>query len=208
MNVKILQVDPIGTNCYIVSDDDRNAFIVDPGGDADLIINAAKDLNVAYILLTHTHYDHIGALDSVSSAFPDAEVAVHKSEKAALYDASLNLSVGFGLSHVYKGEVHLELSDGDVLNFGDKTIKVIHTPGHTVGGVCYYVDDFLFSGDTLFKSSVGRTDLPGGDAVTLLKSIKEKIYTLPGKISVYPGHMEKTTVSWEKQRNPYVKGDG
>ena len=208
MNVKTLQVDPIGTNCYIVSDDSRNAFIVDPGGDADLIIDAASGLNVLYILLTHTHYDHIGALDNVSCAFPDAQVAVHLSEKAALYDASVNLSVGFGLSHEYKGKVQLELSDGDELEFGDRKIKVIHTPGHTAGGVCYFVEELLFSGDTLFKSSVGRTDLPGGDGVALLKSIREKLYTLPGKTTVYPGHMEKTSIGWEKQRNPYVKSNG
>lgn len=208
MNIKTLQVDPIGTNCYIVSDEQKNAFIVDPGGNASQIVEAAEGFDVQYIFLTHTHYDHIGALDSVARAFPDAKVAVHYTEKEALYDASLNLSVGFGLSHEYAGDVHLELNDNDILEFGDTAIKVIHTPGHTVGGVCYYVGTHLFSGDTLFKSSVGRTDLPGGDAVTLLKSIREKLYTLPGKTIVYPGHMETTSISWEKQRNPYVKGNG
>lgn len=205
MRIQTFQVAPIGTNCFIVSDDMKNAFIVDPGGDPDLIIENAKDLNVRYLLLTHTHYDHIGALDEVSQAFPQARLAVHDLEKKALYDASLNLSVGFGLSYEYRGKVHIELKDGDELVFGEKQIKVIHTPGHTVGGVCYYIEDHLFSGDTLFKSSVGRTDLPGGDAVRLLKSIKEKLYTLPGKTNVYPGHMEQTTIGWEKQRNPYVK---
>ena len=208
MNVKTLQVDPIGTNCYIVSDDSRNAFIVDPGGDADLIIDAASGLNVLYILLTHTHYDHIGALDNVSCAFPDAKVAVHEIEKNALSDATLNLSVGFGLTYEYQGDVHLKLKDNDELQFGNSGIKVIHTPGHTAGGVCYFVEELLFSGDTLFKSSVGRTDLPGGDGVALLKSIREKLYTLPGKTTVYPGHMEKTSIGWEKQRNPYVKSNG
>lgn len=205
MRIQTFQVAPIGTNCYLVSDDMKNAFIIDPGGDSDLIIENAKDLNVKYILLTHTHYDHIGALDEVSQAFPEAEVAVHQIEKDALYDAAKNLSVGFNLTYEYAGDVHLELNDGDELVFGKAKIKVIHTPGHTAGGVCYFVEDLLFSGDTLFKSSVGRTDLPGGDAVTLLQSIKEKLFTLPGKTTVYPGHMGQTTIGWEKQRNPYVK---
>ena len=205
MRIQTFQVAPIGTNCYIVSDDMKNAFIIDPGGDSDLIIENAKDLNVKYLLLTHTHYDHIGALDEVSQAFPEARLAVHGLEKNALYDAAQNLSVGFGLPYEYCGKVDIELKDGDELSLGEQKIKIIHTPGHTVGGVCYYIKDLLFSGDTLFKASVGRTDLPGGDAVNLLQSIKEKLYTLPGKTAVYPGHMEQTIIGWERKRNPYVK---
>ena len=204
MEIKTLQVAPIGTNCYIVSENNE-AFIVDPGGDAADIIDLAEGLNVRYILLTHTHYDHIGALSDVAKAFPDASVAVHSIEKDYLYRPDRNFSVGFGLDFVYSGSVQIELSDGMELPFAGSVIKVIHTPGHTEGCVCFSFGDVLFSGDTLFKSSVGRTDLPGGDAVALIKNIREKLYTLPGKTVVHPGHEGSTTIAWERTRNPYVK---
>lgn len=204
MEIKVLQVAPIGTNCYIVSDNGE-ALIIDPGGDAADIIDQAEGLNVRYILLTHTHYDHIGALSDVAKAFPDAKVAVHSTEKDHLYRPDRNFSVGFGLDFVYSGSVQIELADGTELPFAGSVIKVIHTPGHTEGCVCFSFGDALFSGDTLFRSSVGRTDLPGGDAVALIKNIREKLYTLPGRTVVYPGHEGSTTIAWERTRNPYVK---
>jgi hydroxyacylglutathione hydrolase len=204
MDIKILQVSPIGTNCYIVSEG-KEAFIIDPGGDSSDIVSKVGDLNVKYILLTHTHYDHIGAMNDLIKVFPEAKVGVHILEKDALYDPLKNLSCGFGIDFKYEGKVDAELNDGDTIDVGKLTVKVIHTPGHTVGGVCYLTENTLFSGDTLFLSSVGRTDLPGGDGVTLLSSIRNKLFSLPGGTKVYPGHMNPTTIAWEKQRNPYAK---
>lgn len=204
MEIQIFQVDPIGTNCYIVSENGE-AFIVDPGGNSDVIIDHAKKFKVKYILLTHSHYDHIGALSDVAKAFPEALVGIHKVEKDNLYSPEKNFSLGFGLDFSYSGEVQLELFDGQNLEFGGTNIKVIHTPGHTQGGVCFHINDLLFSGDTLFKSSVGRTDLPGGDAIDLIKNIREKLYTLSGKTVVHPGHEGTTTIGWERTRNPFVK---
>jgi hydroxyacylglutathione hydrolase len=206
MELITIEVAPIGTNCYILHNG-TEGLIVDPGGDADLIISklVSLDIKVKYILLTHTHFDHIGALDEIKAAFPDALLCVHELEKEALYDPARNLSIGFGINYKYSGQIDLELKDGEEIEFASTVIKVIHTPGHTVGGICYHLDDMLFSGDTLFHSSVGRTDLPGGDSVTLLSSIRNKLFSLPGSTKVYPGHMDSTSIGWEKQRNPYVK---
>jgi len=206
MEIITLEVSPIGTNCYIVYQG-KESIIVDPGGDADIIISniSSLELEVKYILLTHTHFDHIGALNDLKKAFPEAKLGVHELEKDALYDSSKNLSFGFGLNYKYTGTVEIEFKDGDEIDFGPFKIKVIHTPGHTVGGVCYYIDNVLFSGDTLFQSSVGRHDLPGGNSVTLISSIRNKLFTLPGSTKVYPGHMSSTSIGWEKQRNPYAK---
>ncbi len=204
MNILTLQVAPIGTNCYIVSQNNE-AFVVDPGGDSDNIISKAGNFDLKYILITHTHYDHIGALNDLVKAFPDAKVAVHESEKDALYDPVKNLSCGFGINFSFSGKVGISLNDGDTLDFGSSHIEVIHTPGHTVGGVCYLLNDTLFAGDTLFKTGIGRSDLPGGDHDVLIRSIQEKLFVMPGKTKVYPGHMDPTTIAWEKQRNPYLK---
>ncbi|MGI6395394.1 MAG: MBL fold metallo-hydrolase [bacterium] len=204
MEIKALKVAPIRTNCYIVSNGD-DAFIVDPGGSAPNIIEAAKGFSIKYILMTHTHYDHIGALNDVAEAFPDAKVALHSIEKGHLYDPYKNFSIQFGLDFRYLGEVHMELADGALLPFADSNIRVIHTPGHTPGGVCFSFKNVLFSGDTLFKQSVGRTDLPGGDTAALFASIKEKLYVLPGDTVVYPGHEGSTTIAWERTKNSYVK---
>lgn len=204
MEIKVLQVAPIGTNCYIVSENDE-AFIVDPGGDSADIIEQVQGKKVKYIFLTHTHYDHIGALNDLKKTFPGALLAVHSSEKEWLYDPKKNLSIGFYIDFAYSGKVDLELKDGDELEFAGHMIKVIHTPGHTPGCVCYHIEDDLFSGDTLFKSSVGRTDLPGGDGISLVKNIKEKLYVLPGKTVIYPGHEGTSTIAWERTRNQFVK---
>lgn len=202
-----MPVAPIGANCYIVSEADE-AFIIDPGGNAEKIIRAAKNFNVRYILLTHAHFDHIGALNSITAAFPDAKTAVSTFEHDWLYLPQLNFSEDFGLTFVFKGKVDLKLEDGMTLDFAGTKIKVLHTPGHTPGSTCFYIENsgkpVLFSGDTLFRSSIGRTDLPGGNGRKIVESIKTKLLTLPDETVVYPGHDENTSISLEKKLNPFL----
>ena len=207
MEIRKMPVAPIGANCYIVSKTDE-AFIIDPGGDAEKIIRAAKNFDVRYILLTHAHFDHIGGLNKVKEAFPEAKTAVHKLEKEWLYSAELNLSENFGLDSVYEQNVDIELEDGMALDFAGTKIKVLHTPGHTPGSTCFYMENsgkpVLFSGDTLFRSSIGRTDFPGGSGRKIVESIKTKLLTLPDETVVYPGHDENTSISLEKKLNPFL----
>ena len=202
-----MPVAPIGANCYIVSEAGA-AFIIDPGGDAGKIIRAAKNLDVRYILLTHAHFDHIGGLSDVKEAFPEAKTAVHKLEKEWLYSDELNLSENFGFSFIYGKEVNIELEDGMTLDFAGMKIKVLHTPGHTPGSCCFYIKNsenhVLFSGDTLFQSSIGRTDFPGGSGRKIVESIKTKLLVLPDETVVYPGHDENTLIALEKKLNPFL----
>lgn len=211
MEIKKMPVSPIGANCYIVSEE-KEAFIIDPGGDSDEIISAAKNFEVRYILLTHTHFDHIGALNDVSAAFQNAKTAVSVFEHDWLYSPQLNFSEEFGLTFVFKGKVDLKLEDGTALDFAGTKINVIHTPGHTPGSACFYIENsgspVLFSGDTLFRSSIGRTDLPGGNGRKIVESIKTKLLTLPDETVVHPGHDDDTTIAMEKKFNPFLKRYG
>jgi len=201
----MLAVPPIGENTYIVNDG-RSAFIVDPGGLPGAIIKNASGFEVRYILLTHSHFDHIYALREVAEAFPEASVCIHTLDRPALSSEG-NLAYSFGEDLRYDGRVDIELKDGQLLDFDGRSIEVLHTPGHTKGGVCFYIgsDGMLFSGDTLFRASVGRSDFPGGDAAILERSVREKLYTLPGGTKVYPGHDEPTEIAWERMNNMFVR---
>ena len=207
MEIQKIPVAPIGANCYIVSEKDE-AFIIDPGGDAEKIIRAAKNFDVRYILLTHTHFDHIGGLNDVKEAFPEAKTAVHKLEKEWLYSTGLNLSENFGFDFIYEQNVDIKLEDGMMLDFAGTEIIVLHTPGHTPGSCCFHIENsgshVLFSGDTLFQSSIGRTDFPGGSGRKIVESIKTKLLVLPDETVVYPGHDKNTSIALEKKLNPFL----
>ena len=199
MKVKVLRVGPIGTNCYILLDEKAKlAAVIDPGDEADRILQVLEELEVelSYILLTHGHYDHTTAVPDLHAARPEAKIYIHEA------DAN-----GAG-SHLFPlaGQVPdlLLYDEGDELTMGDITIKVLHTPGHSRGSVTLQTADLLFCGDTLFAGSCGRTDLPGGSYDQIMVSLK-RLGELKGDFYVCPGHDATSTLERERRGNPFLR---
>ena len=199
MEVKVLQVGPIGTNCYILEDEKaRAAAIIDPGDEAGRILQVIEDdgVDVKYILLTHGHYDHTTAVPQLHKALPQAEIYIHRA------DTNGAGSQLFPLAGQIPGLKFYD--EGDTLALGDMTIQVLHTPGHSKGSVTLKVGDVLFCGDTLFAGSCGRTDLAGGSYAEIMTSLK-KLGQLPGDYHVCPGHDVTSTLERERRSNPFLR---
>jgi glyoxylase-like metal-dependent hydrolase (beta-lactamase superfamily II) len=207
MIVKSFVVGPIGTNCYLCWDEEsREAFLIDPAGGSTEIRQLIEDesLSLKYVILTHGHGDHIGAVPELLSAFPGARLAAGEKEFPLLEDSRINFSeeiIGRGISL----KPDLALHDGDVLDVGVMRLSIIETPGHTPGGISILADGKLFSGDTLFRASIGRTDFPGGNYKLLISVIRDKLFTLPDEVQVFPGHMSATSIEFERKYNPFIK---
>ncbi|MDY6314789.1 MAG: MBL fold metallo-hydrolase [Clostridia bacterium] len=197
MDIKKVTVGPLGTNCYIVSSNGEG-IIIDPGDVAKKIIENIGGLKIKYVVLTHNHFDHVGAVDKVCEK-TGAKLMLHKAD-VELYN---NVPEMFHFSTKPEKRIDIDLSDGDEIKFGAECLKVMHTPGHTEGGITLAGGGAAFCGDTVFYESVGRSDFPGGDFSKLLKSL-EKILELPEDTVLYPGHGEATTVGHEKTHNPYA----
>lgn len=200
---------PFETNCYIVSlPDSRDCWIVDASYEPGDLIEAVRSarLRPVALVFTHAHCDHIAGAFEVLRAFPGLPVFIHGEEAAFLNDPMLNLSAMMGVPVTGPAPTRL-LSDGDELTLAGQTWRVMHTPGHSPGGISLYHEPSATAivGDTLFAGSVGRTDFPGSDPRVLTRSIREKLYTLPEATKIYPGHGPTSTIGREKRSNPFVR---
>ncbi len=196
----------VGTNCYLLCNMDiKECVLIDPADSRDEISRMIDESGCSLkgILLTHGHFDHIMAADAVRDKY-GVKVYAPCDEKNTLEQPHINLGEAYGLKLSVKADVWHK--DGEILKLAGFDIEALHTPGHTEGGSCYYIREIgvLFSGDTLFCGSVGRTDFPGGSMSEIVRSIKEKVMVLPDDTKVYPGHGEGTSVGYERENNPFL----
>jgi glyoxylase-like metal-dependent hydrolase (beta-lactamase superfamily II) len=205
MILETLAVGPFQANCYILGDETtRQALVLDPGADFEKIIDTLQShqLKVDKIVLTHAHGDHIGAVRELMEQ-TQAELYLHEADLPLLTNPKYNLSEAYGLPIAVKTSTKF-LLEGNEVTCGTVRMTVIHTPGHTPGGICLLGDGFLFTGDTLFNGSVGRTDFPYSSTEILMQSIVAKIMVLDDETKIYPGHGPASRLGWEKKYNPFL----
>lgn len=206
MILKRLVVGALQTNCYLVGcPRTKEGIIIDPGGDAQLILAEVRrlGLKIKYIVNTHGHFDHTMANRAVMEA-TGAPLAIHAADAPLLTQAPRGLALLLGINPS-SPPADIMLHEGDVIAFGTLRLSVLHTPGHSPGGISFLAEGVVFTGDTLFKMGIGRTDLPGGDYQTLMESIRNKLLTLPNETVVYTGHGLPTTIGAEREHNPFLR---
>ncbi len=212
MKINHYVVGMVQTNCYVViNDETKECFIIDPGASGKQLAEKIRQdgLEPVAVLLTHGHFDHAGAAKTLKDEF-DISVYAHEAEADTLKDPQKNVSWMVNCKESYEADIFLK--DEEIIKLAGFDIKVLHTPGHTEGGCCYYIaeEDVVFTGDTLFAGSVGRTDFPGGSMSQIVRSVQEKLLTLneagnlETDIMVYPGHNDPTTIETERMENPYL----
>ena len=205
MIIKTFVEPPIDNNNYLIVDEKtKEAALIDCSSIDDRIDEEIEKqgANLKYILLTHGHFDHIAGIRP-NRFKNNPQIVMHKADLDWLNNANQYLPM-FGMPEITIPKVDIFVEDGDTIKLGSLEIKVLHTPGHTQGGVCYLVDGNLFSGDTIFREAVGRCDLEGGNFNQIVESIEDKIFTLPPKTLIYPGHGNITSVEWEKEHNRFL----
>jgi len=208
MKIDYLILGGYQTNCYVLRKDDsaKDCLIIDPGLEAEELIEFLdkEKLNPVAVILTHGHIDHIAGVTGLRSRFPKIKVYIHNHDAEMLTNQNINLSAMSGIAFVTEAE-DVSLKERDVIDLAGVKLVVLHTPGHTPGGISLYSKQagVVFVGDTLFADSIGRTDFPGGSMSQLLNSVREKLFTLPEQTEVYPGHGPATTIAAEKAHNPF-----
>lgn len=207
MYIDKLSVGPLSTNCYILANENtKTCAVIDPGDDYERIIYKISSLGfmLSNILITHSHIDHIGAVDRLKQK-TGADVVISTTDSATFNNNIFTLSDMLGTTAPVTPP-DIKVNDGEIINICGVDVKIIATPGHTPGSICYYIEseNILFSGDTLFYESIGRTDFPGGSYKSICESIKNKLYLLPGSTVVYPGHNCDTTILHEIESNFYI----
>ncbi len=208
MIIRTLPVGPLQVNCYVIGcPHTKKAMIVDPGDEGENILNVLEQegLELALVVNTHGHFDHVGA-NSLVIEQTGVELCMHRDDLPLLQVAA-KYAEGYGLPAVESPEPQRFLANGDIVEVGDLRFEVIHTPGHSPGGICLYGEGHLFCGDTLFAGSIGRTDLPGGNLEQLLGHINSQLMVLPDATIVHPGHGPESTIGREKSVNPFVNGE-
>ena len=202
LKVKCAVFGRLDNNCYLITDEKSGkAALIDCTDDSEKMCDFIGDADLKYILLTHGHFDHIGCVKGIKES-TGAEVVISKEDAPMLGSGKLSLAAFCGEHHI-SSSADIEVTDGDTITLGDSEITVISTPGHTKGGVCYVCDDKLFTGDTLFYCSCGRTDFPGGSGSEIIDSLK-RLADLDGNYAVYPGHDKQSSLDFERKNNPYM----
>lgn len=205
--IKVLQVGMLGTNCYVIMDEEtKEGHVIDPGGDAKGVADDARSIGLecSGILCTHGHMDHVGAVGKVAEA-TGATVYISELDSGALTGSVQGLASRLGSLVVSKPRGVEFIHEGDTLTFGEHTVEVLATPGHTEGSLSFLCEGNLFCGDLVFQGSVGRTDLRGGSMSELLDSVRRHVFTLPDSARIFPGHGPATTVGAERATNPFLR---
>ncbi|MGG0658607.1 MBL fold metallo-hydrolase [Rummeliibacillus pycnus] len=210
LNIRTYPLGPVQANCYLVSNSDKECLVIDPGGEGDKLVRQirALNLNPVGILLTHAHFDHIAAVDTVRDSFK-IPVYLHKKESSWLKDPMKNGSGRYAeIPDVIISPADYLIEKEKILELGNFKLEILHTPGHSPGSISFVFEDegFAIVGDTLFEGSIGRTDLEEGNSKLLLASIHDKLLTLDEETIIYPGHGNPTRVDIEMEQNPFLNG--